>query len=79
MAEMDAPNSKIWKHPYGRRRRGVTFTDRAGLNALAEEIVSVNCLNCMGESLYPFSNQDFIFSSNITTLSDKAKEKMIFF
>jgi hypothetical protein len=53
MAEMDAPNSKIWKHPYGRRRRGVTFTDRAGLNALAEEIVSVNCPNCMGESLYP--------------------------
>ena len=53
MAEMDAPNSKIWKHPYGRRRRGVTFTDRAGLNALAEEIVSVNCPNCMGESSYP--------------------------
>jgi hypothetical protein len=50
---MDAPNSKIWKHPYGRRRRGETFTDSAWLNALAEEMVSVNCLNCIGESLHP--------------------------
>jgi len=61
MAEMDAPNSKIWKHPYGRRRRGVTFTDRAWLNALAEEIVSVNCPNCMGESLYPIFQSGFHF------------------
>jgi len=53
MAEMDAPNSKIWKHPYGRRRRGVTFTDMAWLNALAEVNVSVNCTNCIFETLVP--------------------------
>ena len=61
MAEMDAPNSKIWKHPYGRRRRGVTFTDRARLNALAEEIVSVNCLNCIFETLVPECSTGFHF------------------
>lgn len=76
---MDAPNSKIWKHPYGRRRRGVTFTESAGLNALAEEMISVNCSNCIFETLHPSDLRDFIFRSNITTISDKAKEKMFFF
>lgn len=76
---MDAPNSKIWIHPYGRRRRGETFTGSAGLKALAEEIVYVNCSNCICESLYPVFSQDFIFSSNITTISFKAKENIIFF
>ena len=65
MAEMDAPNSKIWKHPYGRRRRGVTFTDRAWLSALAEENVSVNCLNCIFETLVPECFYGISFSAAI--------------
>ena len=50
---MDAPNSKIWKHPYGRRRRGETFTESTGLIALEEMLVSVNGMNCIFETLHP--------------------------
>jgi hypothetical protein len=58
---MDAPNSKIWKHPYGRRRRGETFTQGTRLKALAEEIVYVNCSNCIFETLVPECSSGFHF------------------
>lgn len=76
---MDAPNSKIWKHPYGRRRRGETNTENVRQVAFVDVMVSVMYSNCMSETFYQRTGPWFLFSRcNITTISEKSKELMIF-